>query len=115
MFAIALALMLSSEAGAAQAAPDPHDDVTVTGDNRIVCRRVSRTATRMRVGRICRPLSEWRGGTSPRAQEDPNATIDGASDTLDAFGADDASTNDQRCPLETARTHDTTLGPRQEK
>ena len=115
MIAIALALMLSSGAVDIQTAPAPQGDVTVTGENRTVCRRVTRTATRMRVGRICRPLSEWRGTSVQRPQDDPNSSIDGAVDTLDAFGADDAGTNDQRDPLETARIPDTPLGPRQER
>jgi hypothetical protein len=107
---IAMMLLLGSEAAvAAQTAP-AQGDVTVTGDNRIVCRRVTRTATRMRVGRICRPLSEWRGPAAARAQEDPNGTIDGAADTLDALGADDLSTNCVGDPLN--RAPDTPLGPR---
>jgi hypothetical protein len=86
------------------------DETTVTGDNRIICRRATRTATRMRTGRICRTVAEWRRETGgPRAQ-DRNSTIDEAADTLDALGADDISTNCIGNPLD--RTPDTPLGPR---
>ena len=70
---------------AQSSAPGP--DPVVTGDNRVVCRRITRTATRMRVGRICRPMSQWRGEAGGRAvNDDPNATIDGAADTLEMLG-----------------------------
>jgi hypothetical protein len=63
-------------------------DITVTGDNRIVCRRVTRTATRMRVGRVCRTQSEWARAPQERnaTPTNPNETIDGASDTLEMYG-----------------------------
>jgi len=63
--------------------PDP----VVTGENRVSCRRITRTATRMRVGRICRTQSQWAADTG-RALDpnDPNATIDGAADSLEMLG-----------------------------
>lgn len=86
-------------------------DAIITGDNRITCRRVTRTATRMRTGRICRTQRQWarESGRTPNPN-DSNSTIDGAADTLDALGADDISTNCIGDPLN--RTPDTPLGPR---
>jgi hypothetical protein len=89
---------------AARAAPAPvaNPDIVVTGDNRIVCRYVSRTGTRMRVGRVCRRLSDWRTDSDAaiRAGLDANGTIEGAADTLDVLG--------QRSTVRS----DTSLGPR---
>jgi hypothetical protein len=103
--------ILTPQAAAAQSSAAGPDAV-VTGDNRVVCRRVTRTATRMRVGRICRTQSEWARDVGRRMPDpnDPNGTIDGAADTLDAFAADDISTNCTGDPLN--RTPDTPLGPR---
>jgi hypothetical protein len=69
-------------------------DITVTGDNRVVCRRVTRTATRMRTGRICRTQAEWAQAPRERnaTQTSANETIDGASDTLEMLG-EKVSTN----------------------
>jgi len=69
---------------AARAAPAPvvNPDITVTGDDRLVCRRITRTATRMRTGRICRPLSQWTAEVTDRGANSANASIEGASDTL---------------------------------
>ncbi len=114
---LALWLILGSAAASMpQAAPAAQTTVTgpdpvVTGENRVTCRRVTRTATRMRTGRICRTQAQWarETGRAP-ALNDPNATIDGAADTLDALGADDISTNCVGDPLN--RTPDTPLGPR---
>jgi hypothetical protein len=109
MSLIAMAMLLASEAGIqSQTGPDP----VVTGDNRVTCRRVTRTATRMRTGRICRTQSQWAQESGRRMPnpDDPNGTIDGAADTLDALAADDISTNCVGDPLN--REHDTPLGPR---
>jgi hypothetical protein len=86
-FLLPIAAALAFPAGA-QTAPQPPTtgpDITVTGDNRVVCRYVTRTATRMRRGRICRTLSAWRDDPdrAVRAPDDANATIDGAADTLE--------------------------------
>jgi hypothetical protein len=99
-----VALMLVMSAGA-EAAPTPaprQADIVVTGDNRIVCRYVARTGTRMRVGRVCRRLSDWRTDSEAaiRAGLDPNATIEGAADALEVLG--------QRGTVRS----DTSLGPR---
>lgn len=69
-------------------------DITVTGDNRVVCRRVTRTATRMRTGRICRTQAEWAHAPQERNATPTNAndTIDGAADTLETLG-EKVSTN----------------------
>lgn len=86
---LAAMLLLIVPAGA-QAGPTPMNepDILVTGENRIVCRYVMRTGTRMRVGRICRRLSDWRTDSDAaiRASLDANATIDGAADTLEVLG-----------------------------
>jgi len=111
---LALILLLGSAPAfapesAAAAAQDP--GATVTGHDRVICRRVTRTASRMRIGRICRPMSQWHHeGGGNRSPDEPNARADGAADTLDALGADDISTGDQKDPMD--RTPDTPLGPR---
>jgi hypothetical protein len=63
-------------------------DITVTGDNRIICRRVTRTATRMRTGRICRTQAEWARAPRERnaTQVNGNDTVDGAADNLEVLG-----------------------------
>src|SRR6185295_19057523 len=62
-------------------------DITVTGENRVICRRITRTATRMRTGRICRSQAQWAREAAPGARaDDPNATVDGAADTLEMLG-----------------------------
>jgi hypothetical protein len=94
---LALIMLIASQplAGtAARAVPAPpspapavNPDITVTGDDRLVCRRITRTATRMRTGRICRTMAQWRRETGDaHAANDPNATIDGAADTLEMIG-----------------------------
>jgi hypothetical protein len=79
-------LLIALQAAAPGTASAEQPQITVTGDNRIVCRRITRTATRMRIGRICRPLSGWAAENGARAAEDPNATIDGAADTIELLG-----------------------------
>ena len=56
--------------------------VTVVAPDRMICRRVTGTTTRMRSGRICRSVPRSRG-TGPQSDEDRVAE---AADTLDAFG-----------------------------
>lgn len=98
----ALLLTVPAATGAAPPAPAGQPDILVTGENRVVCRTVRRTATRMRVGRLCRRLSDWRtdSDSAIRNDTDPNATIDGAADTLEVLG--------QRQPVRTEGA----LGPR---
>ena len=83
---VAAPAALPGEAVAQSAVTGP--DITVTGDNRIVCRRVTRTATRMRTGRICRTQAEWARAPQERNATPTNAndTIDGAADTLEMLG-----------------------------
>jgi hypothetical protein len=82
---------LPAPAAVQSAATGP--DITVTGENRIICRRVTRTATRMRVGRICRSQAQWSHESAPGVvASNPNATIDGAADTLEMLG-EKVSTN----------------------
>ena len=101
-----LAAILLIVPAAAEAAPPPaperQPDILVTGENRVVCRHVARTATRMRVGRLCRRLSDWQADSDTAVRDglDPNATIDGAADTLDILG--------QRMPVRSEGA----LGPR---
>ena len=63
-------------------------DITVTGENRVICRRVTRTATRMRTGRICHTQAEWARQPQERnaTRVDANDTIDGAADNLEVLG-----------------------------
>lgn len=63
-------------------------DMTVTGENRIVCRRVTRTATRMRTGRLCRTQAEWARAPQERntTRVDAGESIDGAADSLELLG-----------------------------
>jgi hypothetical protein len=94
---VVLAVLGSSPAAALEAAAAQSaatgPDITVTGDNRVICRRVTRTATRMRTGRICRTQAQWarEAGSTPPAS-DPNSTIDGAADSLE-MGGEKVSTN----------------------
>jgi len=96
-----LPLLLAIAAGPAAApegllaqTPATGPDITVTGDNRIICRRVTRTATRMRTGRVCRTQAEWARAPQERntTQVNANETIDGAADSLEMLG-EKVSTN----------------------
>ena len=79
--------VLAPDLALAQPAASVQPDVTVRGDDRLVCRRMVRTATRMRVGRVCRRMSEWRTeGGGHATNDDANASIDGAADTLEMAG-----------------------------
>jgi len=95
----------------APAAPAPASasgpDVTVQGPERLVCRSLQRTATRMRSNRVCRTVREWDEARAGRTQDEELAE---AADTLDMLGADDISTGcgDNALSL----TPDTPLGPR---
>lgn len=109
-----LVLSLSPAAFAAPAMAQTSvtgSDITVTGENRIVCHRVTRTATRMRSGRICRTQAQWtrEGGSHVPDPNDPNATIDGVDSTLAVLGANEASTGDSGG---LSSGHGTPLGPR---
>jgi hypothetical protein len=79
---IAVQPIATTAARAAAPAPVASPDITVTGDDRLVCRRITRTATRMRTGRICRPLSQWTAEVTDRGANSANASIEGASDSL---------------------------------
>ncbi|HEV2818298.1 MAG TPA: hypothetical protein VGW40_13890 [Allosphingosinicella sp.] len=101
---------LSFPAAAAAQSTVTGPDPVVTGDNRIICRRVTRTATRMRTGRICRTQSQWAAESGGRTvnPDDPNATIDGAADALEMAG-EKVSTGDVGG---FSSGHETPLGPR---
>jgi hypothetical protein len=86
MFMLASVLLIALQAAAPGADSSDQQQIIVTGDNRVVCRRITRTATRMRVGRICRTLSAWTAENGARAANDPNAAIDGAADTIELLG-----------------------------
>jgi len=96
----------AAQAADRQAAISGPDPIIVTGDDRLVCRRITRTATRMRTGRICRHQSQW--GEESRASREAysNADAEEAAQTFDGLHADDRSTG---CGYE---GHETTLGPR---
>jgi hypothetical protein len=81
-------------------------DVTVRAPERIVCRPVVRTATRMRSARQCRTVSQWSTAEAGQTADDRMAE---AADRLDVLGADDASTGDQGGM---GSDMDTPLGPR---
>ncbi len=99
---------LPAAAAAQPSAAGP--DITVTGENRVTCRRITRTATRMRTGRICRTQAQWVREPAPGMNpNDPNATIEGAADTLEMRGANELSTGD--CGG-FCGGHETPLGPR---
>jgi len=108
MLLLGAAVALAPEQAAA-AIQDP--GVTVTGRDRTICRRVTRTASRMRTGRICRPMSQWRqeagGNSSP---DEPHTTADGAADSL-TVGDGKVSTNCVGGEM-TRENGRTPLGPR---
>lgn len=112
LIALLAAAAGSAPAGAAYAqgsGPAPGGqapDVTVRAPERMVCRNVTRTATRMRSSRVCRPVSQLRGEDGQNQDE----RLAEAADRLDVLGADDLSTNCIGNPLD--RTPDTPLGPR---
>jgi len=83
-------------------------DVTVRAPERMVCRQVTRTATRMRSNRVCRPVSQWHAS----GQQSDEEQIAEAADRLDALGADDISTGCLGGDDNLDRTPDTPLGPR---
>ena len=96
----------SAQTGTRQAgAPAPSPDVTVRAPERMVCRAVPRTATRMRTSRVCRSVSEWEEARAGRSQDEVLAE---AADTLETFG-EKVSTNDIGG---LSRADDTPLGPR---
>ena len=104
-------IILAAPAAAQTSVTGP--DAVVTGENRITCRRVTRTATRMRTGRFCRTQAQWArdNGTAPNPN-DPNATIDGAADTLE-MGGEKVSTNCVGADLSNPGMNGRTpLGPR---
>ena len=112
---LAIALLISAGPGlppaaAAQSSAAGSDPITVTGENRVSCRRITRTATRMRTGRICRTQAQWAREPAPGMNpNNPNATEDGVNDTLTALGANERSTGD--CGG-FCGGHETPLGPR---
>jgi hypothetical protein len=107
---LAASAPLAAPAAAAAQSSATGPDPVVTGQNRVICRRITRTATRMRVGRICRSQSQWAADTGRAVDpNDPNATIDGAADTLDVL-SQEVGTGDGKSPMDT--TPDTPLGPR---
>jgi hypothetical protein len=77
-----LILLLSAAAAQAPQAPVTNPDITVTGDNRVICRRVIHTETRMGTGRRCRTLAQWRHEAGEDSDDNANATVDGAADSL---------------------------------
>lgn len=115
LLAIAAAPLLAAGAANAQStsgtsvggAPAAEPGVTVQGPERLVCRSLQRTATRMRSNRVCRTVREWEEARAGRTQDEELAA---AADTLDVLGADDISTGcgDNALSL----TPDTPLGPR---
>lgn len=91
----------TSPGGAPASAPD----VTVRAPERMVCRSVQRTSTRMRSNRVCRTVTQWEEARQGRTQDDELAD---AADTLETFG-EKVSTN---CIGGLTSGHETHLGPR---
>jgi hypothetical protein len=103
---VTVAPILPAEAALAQS-PATGPDITVTGDNRITCRRITRTATRMRTGRICRTQAQWARERAPGVDpNDPSTSLEATNDTLTQLGANERSTGDGN------GGHDGPLGPR---
>ena len=99
----------AAQTSAMQSATTGQDPIVVTGEDRLVCRRVVRTATRMRSGRVCRTMAQWRRETGVNiVANEANATVDGAADSLEMAG-EKVSTN---CAGGMGAGHDTRLGPR---
>ena len=90
-----------SKSGVATASPD----VTVRAPERMICRSVQRTATRMRSSRVCRTVTEWEEARAGRSQDEVLAE---AADTLEILG-EKISTN---CTGGMSGGHDGPLGPR---
>jgi len=87
----------------ATAAPPP--EVTVRAPDRMVCRSVARTATRMRSNRVCRTVAQWDEARAGRSQDEELAD---AADTLETLG-EKVSTN---CTGGMGGGHNGPLGPR---
>jgi len=92
-------------AGQAGTADASRPDVTVRGPERMVCRAVTRTSTRMRTSRVCRTQSEWEEARAGRSQDEELAE---AADTLEQIG-EKVSTG---CIGGMGGGHNTALGPR---
>jgi len=92
--------------GASRDTTAPPPEVTVRAPERMVCRQVTRTATRMRSNRVCRTVTQWEEASAGRSQD---AELSDAADTLETFG-EKVSTN---CiGGELFRENRTPLGPR---
>ncbi len=105
---IALAAALTAAPAAAQPSgqrPAATPDVTVQGPERMVCRSVQRTSTRMRSSRVCRTVRQWEEARAGRSQDEVLAE---AADTLEMLG-EKVSTN---CTGGMGGGHETPLGPR---
>ncbi len=113
--AVAAAPVLAGGAANAQStsgtsvggAPATEPGVTVQGPERMVCRVVRRTGTRMRSSRICRTVTQWDEAHAGRSQDEVLAE---AADTLETFG-EKVSTNCIGGEL-TRENGRTPLGPR---
>lgn len=93
----------AQSAGGGASAQSP--DVTVRAPDRMVCRAMQRTSTRMRTSRVCRTVREWDEARAGRSQDEVLAE---AADTLEALG-EKVSTN---CTGGMGGGHNTSLGPR---
>ena len=90
-------------------APAGEPGVTVQGPERLLCRVVRRTGTRMRASRVCRTVTQWEEAQAGRSQDEVLAE---AADTLETFG-DKVSTNCVGTDLDNPRMNgNTPLGPR---
>ena len=89
-------------------APATEPGVTVQGPERLVCRLVRRTGTRMRSSRICRTVTQWEEAQAGRSQDEVLAE---AADTLETFG-EKVSTSCEGGELVRGMNGRTPLGPR---
>jgi len=96
---------VSAQTSGGQGTGAGRPEVTVRAPERLVCRSVRRTSTRMRASRVCRPVSQL--NADDRRTDDERLTE--AADTLDVLGADDISTN---CSGGLTSGHEGPLGPR---
>ncbi len=117
MLATAAAPLLAGGAAHAQStsgtsvggAPAAQSGVTVRGPERLVCRLVRRTGTRMRSSRVCRTVTQWEGAQAGRTPDDE---LSDAAQTLDALG-EASTTGCVGADLENPHTNGrTSLGPR---
>ena len=74
-----VALLVSAFMAADIATPEPAPAPPTPTRDRLICRSVERTGTRINGGRLCRTESQWR-----KDKEDAERVLDGRRDLTDA-------------------------------